>query len=499
MIPVPPDVEEKELEELNGEDELDQLDNGPTERDKAALEDLLEGNKAVTTNHPDSRFSFLKRLLRPLTPQNADFEVPPQLADRVEFWKQIFTKFDSKQLVLHDIDYFLIYDAIDVSDLVGRENISSNKRRRILKIRFQQVQNKYHYILRSLAKKTKAANFDLSQLDSEELRIFNLFLPIKEPDKFLHAHFHNRIRAQYGMRDHFMNGIKLSGKYLRTMEQIFQEEGLPIELTRLPFIESSFHIRAHSRVGASGIWQFMRSTGKLFLRIDEAIDERRDPLESTRGAAKLLKKNYEILGSWPLAVTAYNHGTAGMLRAVEECNTADLPAIIRQYSGRRFGFASKNFYAEFLAALEVEADKEKYFGEVETDSPPTFDVVTLDRYLSIETLSRHAGIDKMALAELNPAFTTSVLKGHLRVPRNYPIRFPAGTRSAFLESYAKIPEKEKYAKQQGKNFHTVSRGDTLSVIARRYNTSISDIIDANALHNIHHIRVGQILTIPVRQ
>ena len=163
-----------------------------------------------------------------------------------------------------------------------------------------------------------------------------------------------RIRAQSGMRERFLKAIQVSGKYLATMEDIFREAGLPTVLTRLPHIESSFEINAYSRAHAAGIWQFIPSTGRLFLKIDHTVDQRLDPLLATRAAAKLLKSNHERLKTWPLAVTAYNHGAAGMERAVRKLGTRDISEIIRRYRGRRFGFASRNFYPELLAAIAIE-------------------------------------------------------------------------------------------------------------------------------------------------
>src|SRR5262245_20063059 len=135
------------------------------------------------------------------------------------------------------------------------------------------------------------------------------------------------------------------------METIFEREGLPVALTRLPLVESCFNVRAYSKVGAAGIWQFMPSTGRYYLRIDNAVDERRDPVTATVAAATHLKGNYEVLHSWPLAITAYNYCRAGMANAVSTVGSSDIVDIIQHYHGPAFKFASRNFYAEFLAAL----------------------------------------------------------------------------------------------------------------------------------------------------
>ena len=118
---------------------------------------------------------------------------------------------------------------------------------------------------------------------------------------------------------------------------------MPVELSVLPHVESSFNPEAYSHVGAAGIWQFIRSTGKRYMQIDHLIDERMDPFASTKAAAKLLRHNYQLTQSWPLALTAYNHGVASMRRAINTLGTRDIAVIVRKYKGRAFGFASRNF------------------------------------------------------------------------------------------------------------------------------------------------------------
>jgi membrane-bound lytic murein transglycosylase D len=126
-----------------------------------------------------------------------------------------------------------------------------------------------------------------------------------------------------------------------------------MELAALPMVESSYNPQAYSKAGAVGLWQFIRSTGKQYLTIKRKRDDRRDPIRATEAAAHLLRHNYETLGSWPLAITAYNHGREGILTARAAVGSSAIEEIIARYNGPRFGFASRNFYAEFLAALEV--------------------------------------------------------------------------------------------------------------------------------------------------
>jgi membrane-bound lytic murein transglycosylase D len=171
-----------------------------------------------------------------------------------------------------------------------------------------------------------------------------------------------RVRAQRGIMERFTNGLRTSRLYLPEMERIFRAEGLPVELTRLPLIESCFDVGAYSKVGAAGIWQFMPATARLYMEVNDAVDERRDPIASTYGAAQYLTRAYQRLGTWPLAITSYNHGQNGIARAIDEMGTTDIVRIIHYYDGPSFGFASRNFYAEFLAALDIEKHQEAYLG-----------------------------------------------------------------------------------------------------------------------------------------
>ena len=124
----------------------------------------------------------------------------------------------------------------------------------------------------------------------------------------------------------------------------------------------------------------------MFSTIDYIVDERMDPFAATRAAARLLQHNNEIIHSWPLALTAYNHGLASMRRAVNTIGTRDIEVIVRNYKGRYFGFASRNFYVAFLAALEVDRNPEKYFGTLHKNQPYDYSMFKLEHYISAKDL-----------------------------------------------------------------------------------------------------------------
>src|SRR4029077_9942050 len=270
--------------------------------------------------------------------QETPFPVPVELTGAVEFWKQIFTRFGSKEVVFFDpFDLGKIYSVVRAPENDEGRSIIERERLRII------------------------ADYDLNEEDG-------------------------RLKTQRGAKEMFLSGLRISGRYVAPMQTIFRAEGLPPDLVYLPLVESSFNVHARSSVGAVGMWQFMLDTGKKFLRIDDVVDERRDPLASTRAAARLLGENRKLLGNWPLAITAYNHGTEGIFRAIDVVGTRDLGEIIRRYKSPTFGFASKSFYAEFLAAADIARNSEVHFPSLRPHPPLSLHEIELKRQISIQSL-----------------------------------------------------------------------------------------------------------------
>ena len=415
------------------------------------------------------------------------FQVPQGLQPAVEFWELVYHHYSVDQYVIHDLNEHVIYRIVDISDLNSRK-INWRSKQRLIARRLGFHKREVRELLNAVHKKrlTPAA------MTQDEKKIYDLFSSVEEENKFLRAKY--RLRSQLGQKERFQQGILWAGRYLPMMEKIFQEEGLPMELTRLPFVESSFNLKAMSRVGASGIWQFMRSTGQRFLRINTAVDERNDPIEATRAAAKLLKVNYNALQSWPLAVTGYNHGGAGMMRAVKSVGSKDIIEIIQKYRSPTFGFASKNFYAEFLAALDVEVEYEKYFGALTPEAPLKFEEVEVPAYISISALTNYAKLPKKLIKRFNPGLTYYVYAGKKRIPKGYRLKLPIGTQQTFLAAFDQMPSKYQHDSQRRFVYHKVRSGDTLSYIARRYGATVASIRDANRLGKF--IYAGQTLVIP---
>lgn len=281
------------------------------------------------------------------------------------------------------------------------------------------------------------------------------------------------------------------------MEARFRHHGLPLELTRLPIVESSFDSAAYSKVGAAGLWQFIPSSARRYMQLDEAVDQRRDPWFSTDAAARHLRDDYAALGDWPLAVTAYNYGRSGIARALKAVRGETLMDLIERYDNPRFGFASRNFYAEFLAAVDVVEAAATHFPDLSPRTPVDFETVRVDAYVPYETLRRVAGVEPSLFRELNPSFSEPVLKGQLHVAPDHVLRVPAGGATAFHAAYSALAADQRHERQREYwRQHRVRRGDSLISIAKRYGTTARAVQRANAIRDPHLIRIGQRLKIP---
>jgi membrane-bound lytic murein transglycosylase D len=262
-------------------------------------------------------------------------------------------------------------------------------------------------------------------------------------------------------------------------------------------VESSYNPRAVSKAGAVGLWQFMPVTARRYLRVDGRIDERLDPMKASEAAALLLKQNYAVLKSWPLAITAYNHGIAGVRRAVRVTGTHDLGEIAKRYETDRFGFASRNFYAAFLAAVEVSRHPMRYFRTYRQDARDRIVLVT-PAYLPVDVLVDGFGIEKQRLRSLNPALHHGVWNGERFVPEGYELNLPATFgESQTEERLALLGEHFGFSAQRPSPYYEVHLGDSLSEIAERHGTSAAKLLAMNRLHSADDIHAGQTLRVPL--
>ncbi|MHB1015570.1 MAG: lytic transglycosylase domain-containing protein, partial [Desulfurivibrionaceae bacterium] len=401
------------------------------------------------------------------------------IAPNVAFWRDIYGKYPSTQGVLHDKrDLSIIYEVLDI------EGVWENGARERDHQKIERAKEKYLEILKSLAS-------GAAPQTREEKRVAGLFGPRATPEDFRLAE--DNIRFQVGQKDHFREGLIRSGAYLAEIKQIMASYGVPEDLAYLPHVESSFNYKAYSKFGAAGIWQFTESSGKQFnLDVDYAIDERRDPIRATRAAAQMLRHNYELLGTWPLAVTAYNHGINGMLRA--KAAKGDYEKIFLEHESESFKFASRNFYSEFLAAREVAKNYKAYFGPLPIEPPVNSKSVALPNYALVTDLVKHLKVNMETFKALNPALREPVFRGQKLIPKGYEVRVPRQDKVVRLAD--NIPPEILKEDQAPTNIYQVREGDTIYSIALTHGITEESLLRGNGLDDQAVICPGQNLRIP---
>ena len=405
---------------------------------------------------------------------------PPQLRPAVHFWIRVYTQIDTDAGFLHDPSNLgVVYETVRFtpdSSPWQRQRLVDRERDR-------------------LAAELRRIAAGVRPLTADEKRILALWGPHVSAARLREAA--DDIRFQLGQANRFKAGLIRSGAWQDAIARALAARGLPPELAALPLVESSYNPRAYSKDGAAGLWQFMPGTARRFLRMGAAVDQRFDPFSATVAAAQLLAYNYRILGTWPLAITAYNQGVAGMLRAVRSIGSRNIAAIVQRYHSATFGFASRNFYASFLAALYVEQHAQRFFGHLQRLPEEHFQVVTLPGYVSVVSLEQAAQVSSARLRELNPALLPSVWDGELDVPRGYRLRLPAGGPDWTVAALtARLGPQALLAAQLRPPVYRVRWGDTLSAIAARYRLSPWTLARFNGMPLDGMLRAGELLRLP---
>lgn len=348
-----------------------------------------------------------------------NFSVPKGLDRMVDFWIEIYSKYDTDQLVIHDTEYFIVYDVIDISEIQKIDYFSEAVKEEIINSRVISVQKRNRDTLKIMQ------NSGVNINNAHSMELAEKFKDIQEQNKYLNATRPGRMRVQKGLSSNFKEAVDKSTQYIPLIQKQLQESGLPLELSRLPFVESFFDPFALSKSEAAGMWQIMKSTGQEQLKITKHYDERKCPELSTKVAVKVLKKNYEYLNNnWGLALTAYNYGMSGVRKAVETVGSSDIVEIIKKYNGDRFGFASKNFFAEFLAALYVESRHKKLFKELNYDKYLSYGTVLILKDIGITQLELILDVDRKEIEQNNPTLSRHVFLGQVPVPEGARIRVP---------------------------------------------------------------------------
>ncbi len=297
-------------------------------------------------------FLILAAAAAPAATREESFPRPASLEPNVAFWKMVFTEWGERQVAIHDDESLdIIYEVME-TEAPGLKGRAAREAAERVRLRVAH----YAGLLRLLERQGPEA------LGAGGARLYELWGCPCAPGALAAAA--DRLRAQRGIREPFAAALQRSEKMRPQILPVLQRHGVPDELAALPLIESAFDNRAVSHAKAVGLWQFIRATARRFgLIVRGKRDDRRDPTRSTDAAARMLRHHHDELKSWPLAITAYNHGLDGVRRAVQTLGTDDIGRIVGEYRGPRFGFASRNFYAEFLAAADL---MDLHFAQLQT-------------------------------------------------------------------------------------------------------------------------------------
>lgn len=361
-----------------------------------------------------------------------EFKLPRELRPQVEFWMRIYTQYSSQQVVLFDSLHLGIYEVIDLRDL-AKTSRNQVVYEILSKRRVDSVVAKYQAAFTQVSHHLAHGKSRFSKRKKEKPLSHECQLILDRIQSIGHKHPLSELKAAFktirGQRDQIISGIAAAESYLPQMEEIFKDQGIPTQLTRLSLVESSFNLNATSKVGASGVWQFMPNIGKKFLVIDEKLDldERRSPLKSTLAAAKLLKWNHRYLGSWILAIISYNHGLSHLprirhLKLSERETFAEVSHLFQNCgkSRSKLGWASKSYYSEFLALLHAEVYRDRFYGSVPLQPlrPVRFERVSTPQ--TALQFAMHHSFSVLELQNLN----ADIQSPRQLLPKNYVVLMP---------------------------------------------------------------------------
>jgi membrane-bound lytic murein transglycosylase D len=421
------------------------------------------------------------------------------LSAQVDFWEQVFTRYGRNQVLIHDrLDLRLVYTILELDGDSLHDPAAAKAQERAIRAEFDHWKGLLHHAARNV----KSGDAP----DRSTLRVLSIVggqLGRQPPADELRE-MADRLRAQRGIREEFMAGWRRSGRYYPHMVEIFRIYGIPQEILAIPFFESSFREDSKSRKGATGVWQFIRSTGRVFLRVNRNFDERLDPLLATQGAANFLLDAYARLGSWPLAVMAYNHGTNGIMRAQRQLGS-DPPTIIRYYSSGHFGFASRNYYPEFLASRRILKQPDRHFPGLEPEPAWQFREIRLPRSRTLADLQKEHQVPSGVILDYNPAVIRSRANAKLAFPAGFRLKLPPAETTRAATAVPPEPARPLSAPaapapappapaSPTRAVHRVKAGETLYRIARTYKVTVVQLREWNQLPD-NTIRVGQRLIV----
>ncbi len=301
------------------------------------------------------------------------------------------------------------------------------------------------------------------------------------------------------IHDKFEKWLLRLSHYHPIVERIFTEFGLPTDLVYLSLVESGFNPHAYSRARATGPWQFMKGTGQVYgLRVDKYVDERRDPVKSTVAAARYLRDLYDLFGSWPLAMAAYNAGEGKVMRALHKSQSESFSEIAETRLIRR---ETKEYVPRFMAATVIAKNPDRYGFHIGDVDPHEFEEVIVGRSLHLRSIASASGVSYESLRLLNPE-----LRLEATPPDNphYHLKVPVGSRTKIEHVLDQVPAwkappavrtvKVTAPAAHAKKWYRVRTGDTLASIAKRFHLSVSALKERNHLSS-GQVRKGDLLSI----
>lgn len=352
----------------------------------------------------------------------ADFQIPKSIRPVVEFWLRIYTVYGSEEVVIFDARHpTMVYDVLDFRDLAkGAKNNMIYELTR--EKRISSAVTRYRAAFDRLAHKGRHY---IARTDEEKKILAAI---VTSGVHYTFEDLKRNLHYQTGQRDNVIKGLLAAENYFPRMEKVFASLDLPPELTRLSMVESSFDLRAYSRVGAVGVWQFMPGPGRKFLTVSDnvGVDERLSPLKSTLAAGKLLRESYRRFRNWPLAITSYNHGLKGLIKYSGGVAGTGLKSISFLFDPNQsrgsspLGWAARNYYPEFLAMVHAEAYRKQFYGEIPAVSLKPVIYQRLEKRTSVLSFAKERGLSLQVLSRANPDILNVV--GPL--PKNFLLALP---------------------------------------------------------------------------
>lgn len=296
-----------------------------------------------------------------------------------------------------------------------------------------------------------------------------------------------RIYTNGDEREVLIRAMNRSGKYRDLINKMLEEYDLPGELIYLPVVESSYKINNYSNKGALGLWQLMPQTAKNFgLKINYWIDERLDPEKSTRAALRYLKNLYSMFDDWPIAIASYNRGEYGLSRDLVFSKATNFSQLSKRDALPK---ETENYVPQFMAVTLIAGNPGDYGLNFNPEEPLKYDEISINQAIDLEVIARCTGKDVQEIKELNPA-----LKAWC-TPDNYPqfsLKLPAGTKEMFMRNIAKVADPNP---SRGLVRYRVRKGESLSLIAKKYGTSVENIKKFNKIKKSNQLQIGQLLVL----